>query len=401
VSATASEGLAPRPGKWRLALALAVTALVAAFLAGYLPRRLSRDRLSAATPTAPVAPRTAVTKAVAVDAGRVLTLPAGLVAYQQTLVYARASGYVRRWLVDIGDRVKKGQLLVQLDTPELEQQLANARATLAQSTAALAQARANQRYAHVTAAREAELFRQALIAAQENDQARAQAEVWDANVNAAQANVAAQRATVGQLEQLLSYNQVQAPFDGTITRRLVDIGTLVNAGAGSSAAALFEIAQLDPMLAYVDVPQPFAPSVRPGQDAKIAARNFRGRTFAGKVTRTAGALDPASRTLRTEVQVANPSRELFAGMFVDVTLDVAVTHRVVRVPSSAIVADARGVHVAAVDGSGKVHLVPVTQGLDNGDTADIVAGLSGGEEVIVTPPSDVQDGMQVQPVSAK
>jgi RND family efflux transporter MFP subunit len=375
-------------------------AIVAAFLAGYLPRRLSRTRLSAATPTAPVAPRTAVTKAVVVDAGRVLTLPAGLVANQQTLVYARASGYVRRWLVDIGDRVKKGQLLVQLDTPELEQQLANARAALTQSTAALAQARANRRYAHITAAREADLFRQSLVSAQENDQARTQAAVWDANVNAAQADVVARRATVGQLEQLLSYNQVTAPFDGTITRRLVEVGTLVNAGAGSSAAALFEIAQLDPMLAYVDVPQPFAPSVRPGQGAKVAARNFRGRSFAGKVTRTAGALDPASRTLRTEVQVANPSRELFAGMFVDVTLDVELTHRVVRVPSSALVADARGVHVAAVDGSGKVHLVAVTQGLDNGNTVDIVAGLSGGEEVIVTPPSGVQDGMQVQPVSA-
>jgi membrane fusion protein, multidrug efflux system len=400
VSAT-PEQLAPRPGKWRLALAAAALALVAAFLAGYVPRQVSRSRLSAVTPTAPVAPRASVTKAVAVGAGRVLTLPAGLAPNQQTLVYARASGYVRSWLVDIGDRVREGQLLVQLDTPELQQQLAQARSALAQSTAALAQAQANRRYAHVTADREADLFAQSLISAQENDQARTQAAVWDANVHAAKASVAAQRATVAQLEQLVSYNKVHAPFDGTITRRLVAVGTLVNAGAGSTSAALFEIAATDPMLAYVEVPQVFAPSVRAGEAAKVAVRNFRGRTFAGRVTRTAGALDPASRTLRTEVQVANPSGELLAGMFVDVSLDVAVTHQVVRVPSSAIVADARGVHVAVVDGSGKVHLVEVTQGIDNGNTVDIVAGLSGGEQVIVTPPSDVRDGMEVQAVTAR
>ena len=401
MSAT-SESLAPRRGwsRRRFALAGAVLALIAAFLAGYVPRRLARAKLSAATPTAPVAPRVSVVKAVAVDAGRFLTLPAGLVPSQQTLVYARASGYVRRWLVDIGDRVKQGQLLVQLDTPELDQQLVRGRASLSQTIAALAQAEANREYAHVTARREAELFAKSLISAQESDQARTQAAVWDANVNAAKANVAAQRADVAQLEQLVSFGRVYAPFDGTITRRLVDVGTLVNAGAGSSAAALFEIAATDPMLAYVEVPQVFAPSVRAGEDAKIAVRNFRGRVFPGRVTRTAGALDAASRTLRTEVRVRNPSGELLAGMYVEVSLDVAVTHQVIRVPSSAVIADARGVHVAIVDASGKVHLVAVTPGLDNGNTIDVVAGLSGGEQVIATPPSDVKDGMQVQAVSA-
>ena len=334
------------------------------------------------------------------DAGRLLTLPAGLVANQQTLVYARASGYVSRWLVDIGDRVKKGQLLVQLDTPELDKQLAQARASLAQTIAALRQAQANRDLAKITARREAALFARLLISAQENDQAQTQAAVWEATVKAAQANVAAQRANVGQLEQLVSFGKVYAPYDGTITRRLVDVGTLVNAGAGSNAAALFQIASTDPMQAYVDVPQVFAPSVRVGADAKVAVRNFRGRVFPGKVTRTAGALDPASRTLRTEVDISNPKGELLAGMFVDVSLDVAVTHQVVRVPSSAIIADSRGVHVAVVDGSGKVHLVAVTTGLDNGTNIELVAGLSGGEQVIAAPPGGVTDGMQVEPVSA-
>src|SRR5439155_15268901 len=214
--------------KRRLWIAAAALLLVLAggFLAGYLPRRLARARLAATTPTAAVAPRVAVVKAAAVDAGRTLTLPAGLVANQQTLVYARASGYVNRWLVDIGDHVKKGQLLIQLDTPELDKQLAQARASLSQTIAALAQAQSNRELADITARREAALFAKMLISAQENDQARTQAAVWNANVNAAKANVAAQRANVGQLEQLASFGKVYAPYDGTITRRLVDVGTL-------------------------------------------------------------------------------------------------------------------------------------------------------------------------------
>jgi RND family efflux transporter MFP subunit len=400
----AAPGLLPPPrpirSRRRLWIFIAVPILVAGFLAGYLPRRLARAKLAAATPTAPVAPRVSVVKAVAVDAGRVLTLPAGLVANQQTLVYARASGYVNRWAVDIGDRVKKGQLLVELDTPELDKQLAQARASLSQTMAALAQAQSNRELADITARREAALFAKLLISAQENDQARTQANVWNANVDAAKATVAAQRANVGQLQQLVSFGKVSAPYDGTITRRLVDVGTLVNAGAGTNAAALFEIVSTDPMEAFVEVPQVFAPSIRVGADAKIAVRNFRDRVFPGKVTRTAGALDPASRTLRTEVDVPNPKGELLAGMFVDVSLDVAVTHQVVRVPSSAIIADSRGVHVAVVDGAGKVHLVTVTTGLDNGTTVELVAGLSGGEQVIAAPPGGVTDGMQVQPVTA-
>src|SRR5438132_11674117 len=166
----ASETPTPRRRWSRRALwiaAAAVLVLAAGFLAGYLPRRLARAKLAAATPTAPVAPRVSVVKAVAVDAGRLLTLPAGLVANQQTLVYARASGYVNRWLVDIGERVKKGQLLVQLDTPELDKQLAQARASLSQAMAALAQAQSNRDYAYVTARREAQLFAKLLISAQE------------------------------------------------------------------------------------------------------------------------------------------------------------------------------------------------------------------------------------------
>jgi RND family efflux transporter MFP subunit len=403
MSAVSETLMAHRPWKHRhLWIPLGVLAvLTSGFLAGYLPRRIARTKLVAATPTAPMGPRVAVTTAIASDAGRVLTLPAALSANQQTLVYARASGYVRRWLVDIGDRVKHGQLLLELDTPELDRQLSQARASWSQTRAALAQANANRDYAYVTARREAQLFAKSLISAQENDQARTQAAVWDANVNAAKANVAAQRAEVDRLQQLVSFGRVTAPFTGTITKRLVDVGTLVNAGAGTTAAALFEIASTDPMEAYVEVPQVFAPSIHPGYEARVAVRNYRGRIFAARIARTAGALDPASRTLRTELELPNPKGELLAGMYVEVSLDVAVSHQDVAVPSSAIVADSRGVHVAVVDTGGKVHLRPVTTGLDNGNSIELVAGLSGGEQVITAPPAGVTDGMQVQPVTAK
>src|SRR5467141_1385575 len=375
--------------RWHLAVAGVVLLVAAAFLVGYLPRRLARSKLAAATAAQQGPPRVAVSKAVAVDAGRTLTLPADLVAYQQTFVNARASGYVRQWLVDIGDRVKSGQLLLELETPELDKQLASARASLLQTMAALAQAKANRDFAYITARREQELFVKLLISAQENDQAQTQAAVWDANVKAASATVNAQRANVQQLEQLVAFGKVYAPYDGTITRRVVDVGTLVNA-----------VARTDPMRAFVEVPQAFAPSVHAGAEAKVAVRNFRGRVFTGRIVRTAGALDPASRTLRTEVDLANPKGELLPGMYVDVSLDVALSHQVVRVPSSAVISDSRGVHVAVVDGSGKVRLVAVTPGLDNGNTVDLVAGLSGGEQVITTPPSSITDGMQVQAVSA-
>jgi membrane fusion protein (multidrug efflux system) len=397
-----SESLTARRhwNKRHLAVAGAVLLLGALFLGGYLPRRLARSRLTAATAAAQGPQRVAVTKAVAVDAGRTLTLPAGLLPRNQTLVYARASGYVRRWLVDIGAHVQKDQLLVELDTPDLDKQLAQSQATLAQTVAALTQARANRKYAVVTAAREADLFAKSLISAQENDLAQTNASVWNANVRAAQANVAAQRANVGLLEQLVSFGKVYAPYDGIITRRLVDVGTLVNAGAGTTGAALFEISMTDPMLAYVDVPQVFAPGVQVGTEAKIAVRNFPGRVFTGRITRTSGALDAASRTLRTEVDIPNAQGTLLAGMYVAVSLESPVSHAVVRVPSSAIIADSRGVHVAVVDGGGKIHLVAVTPGIDNGTTADVVTGLSGGEQVVSAPPSDVTEGMQVQPVSA-
>jgi RND family efflux transporter MFP subunit len=377
---------------------VALAALAVALVAGLLPRHLAHAQAVRRTAAEQAPRRLSVIRTVAEGTGRDLTLPGGLVAQERTAIYARASGFVRRWLVDIGDHVHTGQLLAVLDTPDLDQQLSQARAMLAQTKATLAQMTANQQYARLTAIRQDTLVAQSLVAQQDADQANAQAAVSDATVRAAQANIAAQSDAVRQLEFMVSFGQVVAPFDGTITQRLTAVGSLVNAGAGTAAQALFEIEQTDPVRVFIRVPQTFALSVRVDQPAYIVVRQHPGQRFVGKVTRTAGALDPASRTLTTEVVVPNHSGDLLVGMYAEVTLSAAVAHRIVKVPSTAIVFDAKGVHVAGLDDDNRVHLIVVQPGRDNGSDVEIVDGLVGGERVLATPPADVLDGMLVQPI---
>lgn len=393
----------------RLVLLAVPLVLVALFFAGWWPRHAAKVKLAEQTKAIQqTVPRVKVTTAVAAEGGRSLTLPGTLQAYEQALVNARATGYVARWRVDIGDHVRAGDVLAVLETPELDQQLSQARAALKQKEAALRQAVANLDYAKVTARREDALLAEALSSQQTNDQAHAQVKIWVANVNAAEADVAAAEATVRQLLQLVSFGQVLAPFDGRITQRNIDVGSLVVAGTaggspgapGASAGApMFRIEATDPIRVFIQVPQAFALSVKDAEPATVSVRQLPGRTFDGKVTRTAGTIDPASRTLNVEVDVPNPSGELLGGMFAQVTLAVAVAHRVVRVPSSAVITDARGVHVATVDKTGQVHLVTVVRGLDNGNEIDLIDGLVGGEQVIVNPGADVTDGMRVEPAT--
>jgi RND family efflux transporter MFP subunit len=392
--------------RWRI-VALVPIVLGVLFFAGYWPRHSAQKRLLAqSTAVQRSLPRVNVATAVAADGGRLLSLPGGLVANRQALVNARATGYVRRWRVDIGDRVHAGDVLAELDTPELDQQLDQARAALKQKDAALEQAIANLDYARVTATREDALLAQSLASQQNDDQARAQVKIWEANVDAAKADVAAAQASVRELGQLVSFGRVVAPFDGRITQRNIDVGSLVTAGGASGGASgasagqpLFRIEAVDPIRVFVQVPQAFASSVKEAESASVSIRQLPGRVFDGHVTRTAGTLDPASRTLNVEIDIANPSGDLLAGMFAQVTIAVAVAHRVVRVPSSAVITDAHGVHVATVDGAGQVHLVAVLRGLDNGREIELVEGLNGGEQVLVNPGGDVTDGLRVESVT--
>ncbi len=386
------------PGRrWRT-VALVPVVLGVLFVAGYWPRRSAeRGLTSAAAAVEQSLPRVGVTTAVAVDGGRSLTLPGSLVANRQAMINARATGYVRRWRVDIGDRVRAGDVLADLDTPELDQQLQQARATLRQQQAALEQAIANRDFAKVTASRQDVLVGQGLVAKQDADQADAQFKVGQANVHAGEANVAAAQANVRQLVQLVSFGHVLAPFDGRITQRNIDVGSLVIAGGAAGSLPLFRIEAIDPIRVFVQVPQAFAPSVNDGEAATVSVRELPGRVFDGRVTRTAGTLDPALRTLNVEIDIPNPEGALLGGMYSAVKIAVTVAHRVVCVPSSAVMTDAHGVHVATVDGTGRVHLVEVVRGLDNGRDIDLIEGLVGGEQIIASPGGDVVDGARVEP----
>ena len=383
--------------RW-LGAAIVALILTVLFCSGYLPRRAAQQKISAESRVAEHSVvRVKVTNAVVVEGTRSLTLPGNLVAYRQAPVNARATGYVARLRADIGDRVRAGDTLAELDTPELDQQLDQARAAFQQKQAALEQAGANHEYALVTATREDALRAEELSTQQTNDQAHAQVKVAAANIHAAQADVAAAAANVRELAQLASYAHVVAPFDGRITQRNVDIGTLVSATlpGGSAGQPLFRIEQDDPIRAFVQVPQTFALSVKDGLVASITVRQLPGRVFEGHVTRNAGTLDAASRTLNVEVDVPNLGGELLGGMFAEVTMAVSVSHRVVRVPASAVITDARGVHVATVD-AGHVHLVSVLRGLDTGREIELVEGLDGGEQVIVNPGADLSESTPVQ-----
>ncbi len=384
--------------RWSVVGSVVAGAFIIAFLAGYLPRIHARARLSEVSQRNAVLPPVAVTPAISAGLTRELRLPGNLVAQQFTMVYARASGYVRRWYVDIGARVREDDLLAELDTPEIDQQLEQARASLAQKVAALRQASTNNGYLQLAARRQDVLLERNLVSRQDADLANAQAAIGAANVSAAKADVTAQQAAVRQLEQLVAYGRVVAPFEGTITQRLIDVGSLVNAGA-AQGGALFQLQATDPLRVFISVPQTYASSVQVGVVATIEVRQYTDRTFSGKVARTAGALDPATRTLTTEIEVPNSKGELFPGMYADVTLPAAVSHPVVRIPSSAVIYDATGLHVAIVDDSSRVHLVTVQPGRDNGTEVEIVDGLQGGERIVVSPPAGLVNGMQVQATS--
>jgi membrane fusion protein (multidrug efflux system) len=384
------------PHRWRpLYVALAVAVLVALFLAGYLPRRLAAKSLAASTAAAASdVPRVVVIQPRIDSNVRTLALPGNIQALEATAVYARANGYVRRWLVDIGDHVTEGQLLAEIDTPDLDQQLQQARATLGQMKASLEQAAANQRYAATTAQRYETLVEQHFVSRQDADQTRAQADVGLANVHAAESGILAQNANVHQLEQLKAFGRVTAPFGGTITERNIDRGALVTPGS-ASGKPLYMIAISNPLRVSMKVPQPFSAGIAVGAAVTVRVRQYPGRDFPGKITRSSGALDPATRTLDVEAEVANDKGDLFPGAYAEVTFPAGLSHGVAVIPASALVVDARGTHVATVDVDGKAHFIPVQVGRDQGLEVEIVDGLHGKENVIATPTSNLVEGTPV------
>jgi RND family efflux transporter MFP subunit len=349
-----------------------------AFAFGWAQRSKAHNRIEAPVGEAR-ATRVEVIKPGVAETDGAMTLPGTVRALEQTKIYARTTGYVRKWLVDIGDKVKAGQLLLELDTPELDAQLAQARAQLAQAQASVKQVTAQRDYSKSNTQRFETLADQKLVSKSQVEQTQAQASTDEASVASAESNVAAQQANVRRLADTQAFSKVFAPFAGTITTRNIERGDLVSE---TKTTELYTLAALDPVRVYIDVPQNVASNVRTGAEATLGVREFPGRKFTGKVTRSAGALDPDLHTMTTEVQVPNPDGALMPGMYVQATLTFPVPHRVVEIPATALYSDAQGLRVAVVDAQQKLHFAPITIERDTGATLQVATGLTGDERLV-------------------
>lgn len=355
-------------------------------VAGILPRvRARMERASDLAVAADAVPRVAVTAPREAPTSQ-LSLPGSAQPFQQATIYARVNGYLDKRLVDIGDTVKAGQLLALISAPELDQQLA-------QAEAALVRARADLELARSTYRRFEEADKDGAIAKEDLDQKRTA-------VSTAEATVKAQAATVGGLAEQQRFERVTAPFDGIITGRNVDVGALITAGSASSTTSLFTLQQSSTLRVYVSVPQAFVDELKVGQPVKIRSRTLAGRVFTGTVARTAGALDPVTRTMQTEIDIPNDDNALKAGMYLQVEL---VGERVGprwRVPASAVMFDGAGTRLAVVDADGTLHFRQVILGRDFGDEIEIGSGIAGDERVVTTPSASLSDGQKVEAVQA-
>ncbi|MDQ6677363.1 MAG: efflux RND transporter periplasmic adaptor subunit [Acidobacteriota bacterium] len=399
------------------------------FLAGYLPRHkreqgINREAKEEET-SLPIVTVTQVKHSAPTSE---LLLPGNITPLTEAYIYARAAGYLKRRYVDIGDRVRQGQLMAEIEAPDLDQQviqgrasLQQARANLGQTQASLEQSQAQQRLTGVTLGRWKTLVARGVLAQQEGDQkqadydnATALVHVGEANIRAAQDNVRASEANVARLVELQGFEKIRAPFTGIVTARSVDVGSLIaangsgqgnpnlggNNSGGNGSGELFRVAQIERLRILVNVPQTAAPSIHLGLPANVTVQEYYRRKVTGKVTRTSNSLDPNTRTLLTEVQVNNTNGTLLPGMYAQVQF---VTDRIsppILIPGDSLVIRSKGPEVAILAPGNKVHFVPVTVGRDYGIDIEITSGLNGGEYVVVNPNDDVREGAEVKPASA-
>jgi membrane fusion protein, multidrug efflux system len=310
-----------------------------------------------------------------------LVLPGSLLAYVESPIYARTNGYLVRWYKDIGSRVTKGELLAKIDTPEVDQELN-------QTRAARLQILAQMDIAKITTDRWDNLLKTDSVSAQEADQ-------YQSGYKQSQANLAAADANVRRLEQLEGFKDVYAPFSGVLTRRNVDPGALINAGSGTVGTELFRMARVDPLRVYTSVPQAYAPFIKIGAKTAVTLQEFPGAKFFGKVVRTAESIDPATRTLLTEVDVPNKDGRLLPGSFGEVHFAVGSGVNKVTIPVNAMLFRAEGPRVAVVGAGGKVQLKPINIGRDYGATLEILGGVSPTDQVVINPADSLEDGQQV------
>jgi membrane fusion protein, multidrug efflux system len=376
----------PKPaGRAKLLIVAVLLVLITAGAVTFLNRKSETDALAKETEAVSI-PTVAVVQPQAEPGNDELVLPGNLQAFIESPIFARTNGYLLRWYKDIGSKVEKGELLAAIDTPEVDQELSQARASREQIKAALGLAK-------ISADRWANLLKSDSVSQQEADQQAS-------GYQQALANLAAADANVRRLEELESFKNVYAPFSGVLTRRNVDPGALINSGAQAAGRELFDISRVDPLRVYVSVPQAYAPNIKVGMKANVTLQEFPGQKFVGTVVRTAEAIDLATRTLNTEVDVPNKDGKLLPGSFGQVHFATGTSVPRITIPVNAMLFRAEGPQVAVVDKDGKVHLRPISIGRDFGATLEILGGLEMSDQIIINPSDSLEEGQKVHVAKA-
>jgi RND family efflux transporter MFP subunit len=366
-----------------VAIAVIVVAFVAALVWGVLPRLEATAALKKETRALNI-PTVSVIKPKAGNPARELVLPGNMQAFVDTPIYARTNGYLKHWTADIGAHVKTGQLLAEIDTPEVDDQLHQARADLAT-------AEANYRLADKTAARWQALLKTDSVSRQEADQTQGEMEAKKAALESARFNVS-------RLEKMQSFKRIYAPYDGVITARNTDVGALIDAGSGGPGKELFHIASTKKLRVYINVPQSYSRDAVPGVEAELTLAEFPGRSFKGSLARTTQAIDAASRTMLAEVSVDNPTGELLPGAYAQVHLKLQGSTPVLVVPVNTLIFRSEGAQLAIVQPDQRVALKKITLGRDFGTEVEVMSGLEPDDAVILNPPDSLVAGTQVRVV---
>ena len=389
-----------------------LAALVGAAIVGGLLPRMARQKvmLAASESLATGRPVVIVSSAHYAVGKEDIDLPGDMQPIVESAIFARADGYLKTRLVDIGDRVKKGQPMAEIETPELDQQITQAHATLAQATSTIQELQADLTLAHanlnlsqVTRDRWQKLLARGAVSRQEADERQADFEVKQAQTQKAEATLAtaqdtihASEANLHRLEELKGFARVTAPFDGVVTARNVDVGTLINAGNGGAAREMFRVAQIQPLRVFVNVPQTFVEQIQLGQVAELRVQEKPGRVFPARVTNVSQSLDMNSRAMLVILETPNSGDVLFPGMYAQVRFISQRTKRALRVPSDTIVLGKSGARVAVVDAGRVVHYKNVTLGADLGTEIEITSGIGEGDLLVSNPSDAVQEGVAVE-----
>ncbi len=375
----------PQAGRGLLAALVALLIVAGIVVAGIVPRMHAARDLKTATDELAV-PTVVVTQPREGAPQTEIVLPGNIEAFTDSPIYSRTNGYLKKWYADIGAHVKKGELLAEIETPEVDQQLDQAKADL--NTA-----EANFNLAQTTAQRYQDLAKSDSVSKQAVDNAIGDFQAKKAMVASAQSNM-------NRLEQLQSFEKIYAPFDGVITARNTDVGHLINSGASAPGNELFHIAAINKLRVYINLPQEYSASARPGLPADLELQEFPGKRFKGTLVRTANAIDPSSRTLLTEVDVDNPTGKLLPGAFAQVHLEIPSGAPSVIIPVTALIFRAQGLQAAVVNDGKHAEIRNIAIGRDYGDEVEVLSGLTTQDHVMVSPPDSLVQGEEVRVTQA-